>query len=334
MAPLRWGIASAGKISNDFCLALSTLSKDDHEVVAVAARSEAGAKEFADSFGIAKHYGGYEKLAADADVDVVYIGAINTAHLDIAIMMLDGGKHVLCEKPLTLNEKQSKKLLEHAKAKKLFCMEAIWSRFFPSYQHLKGRLDNNELGDIKEVEVEFGFDLQQVDRLTKKELGGGTVLDLGVYTIQFAQFVFRSEPVSISAKGTLNENGVDVETEVELKYANGGVARFKTSALKELTNKAHVRGTKSLMTFHSFWCCTYLTDIDQNMKEWPLPKAKGGKFFFNNSAGLRYQAEETRRCIKEGLTESPTVTHEESLIIARIEDEIRRQIGAKFPEDD
>lgn len=98
--------------------------------------------------------------------DVVYIGAINTAHLEIALMMLDGGKRVLCEKPLTLNEKQSKKLLEHAKSKKLFCAEAIWSRFFPSYRHLKNRLDNSDLGDIKEVEIEFGFDLQAVDRLT------------------------------------------------------------------------------------------------------------------------------------------------------------------------
>lgn len=97
---------------------------------------------------------------------MVYVGAINTVHLDIGLMMLNAGKHVLCEKPLTLNEKQSKKLLEHAKAKKLLCVEAIWSRFFPSYRHLKHRLDNGDLGDIKEVEIEFGFDLQAVDRLT------------------------------------------------------------------------------------------------------------------------------------------------------------------------
>lgn len=97
---------------------------------------------------------------------MVYIGAINTAHLELGLMMLDGGKHVLCEKPLTLNEKQTKKLLDHAKAKNLLCVEAIWSRFFPSYHLLKNRLDNNDLGDIKEVEVEFGFDLQTVDRLT------------------------------------------------------------------------------------------------------------------------------------------------------------------------
>jgi dihydrodiol dehydrogenase / D-xylose 1-dehydrogenase (NADP) len=99
-------------------------------------------------------------------LDVVYIGAINTAHLEIGLMMLDAGKHVLCEKPLTLNHKQSQMLLQRAQEKKRLCVEAIWSRFFPSYKHLKSRLDNNELGDIKDVEVEFGFALEHVDRLT------------------------------------------------------------------------------------------------------------------------------------------------------------------------
>jgi dihydrodiol dehydrogenase / D-xylose 1-dehydrogenase (NADP) len=97
--------------------------------------------------------------------DIVYIGAINTKHLEIGLMMLDAGKHVLCEKPLTMNEKQSRQLLQRAQEKKLLCVEAIWSRFFPSYRHLKNRLDSNELGDIKELEVEFGFDLQHSERL-------------------------------------------------------------------------------------------------------------------------------------------------------------------------
>lgn len=165
MAPLRWGIASAGKICNDFCAALTTLPVENHKVVAVAARNESSAKEFASFFNIPKFYGGYEKLAADSEIDIVYIGAINPAHLEISLMMLDAGKHILCEKPLTLNEKQSKKLLEHAKAKKLFCIEGIWSRFFPSYRHLKNRLDNNDLGAIEEVDIEFGYDLLGIDRL-------------------------------------------------------------------------------------------------------------------------------------------------------------------------
>lgn len=99
-------------------------------------------------------------------LDVVYISAINPVHYDLGIMMLNGGKHILCEKPLCMNENEAKKLLAHAKLKNLFCMEAIWSRFFPSYIHLKNRLDNNELGDIKEIDIEFGFDLTEADRVT------------------------------------------------------------------------------------------------------------------------------------------------------------------------
>ncbi|CRK86429.1 CLUMA_CG000053, isoform A [Clunio marinus] len=323
MAPLRWGIASAGKISNDFCAALTTLPKGHHELVAVAARSEENAKEFAKLFNIPNYYGGYEMLMKDPNVDIVYVGAINTTHLEIGLMALDNGKHILCEKPLTLNEKHSRKLLEKAKEMKLFCMEGIWSRFFPSYKYLKKRLDDGDFGDIKEVNAEFGFNISNVDRLTKKDLGGGVILDLGVYAIQFAQFVFRSEPTSIIAKGKLNDEGVDAEVEIELKYSNGGIARLKTSAVRELHNEGIVKGTKGSMKLHNFWCCTHLTDIDTNVKEWPLPKPKIGEFIFTNSAGLRYEAEEIRNCINNGLLECPIVSHDESLLIAHIEDEIR-----------
>lgn len=165
MAPLRWGIASAGKICNDFVCGLSTLPSEEHQVVSVAARDLTSAKNFAQIHGIPNAYQGYESLAQDPNVDVVYIGAVNPAHFNIGILMLDHGKHILCEKPLCMNEKQSKKLLEHAKSKKLFCMEAIWSRFFPTYQHLKERIMKGELGEIKQVDVNFGFNLQGIDRL-------------------------------------------------------------------------------------------------------------------------------------------------------------------------
>lgn len=165
MAPLRWGIASAGKISNDFCCGLSTLPQEDHKIMAIAARNLDSAKKFAEIHDIPNAYAGYETLAKDKNIDIVYIGAVNPAHYEIGMLMLDNGKHVLCEKPLCMNEKQSKKLLEHAKSKKLFVMEAIWSRFFPSYQHVKQRIVNGDIGEIKQVDVNFGFNLQGIDRL-------------------------------------------------------------------------------------------------------------------------------------------------------------------------
>lgn len=162
---LRWGIASAGKISSDFVNAVSTLSDNDHQVVAVAARDLNRSQEFAEKYGIAKAYDAYEKLAKDPDVEVVYIGTLNPQHFEVAQLMLEHGKHVLVEKPLCMNEKQAKKLIAYAERKKLFLMEAIWSRFFPSYQYLQKQIRNGMLGDIKSVQIDFGFPIEHVDRL-------------------------------------------------------------------------------------------------------------------------------------------------------------------------
>ncbi|KAG5669369.1 hypothetical protein PVAND_017256 [Polypedilum vanderplanki] len=332
--PLRWGIVSAGKIANDFCAALSTFSNEEHQVVAVAARKEADAKEFAETFNIPKYYEGYEKLANDNEVDAVYIGSINTCHLEDSIMMLDAGKPVLCEKPFALNEKQSVEIFNRAKEKKLFCMEAVWSRFLPSYEYMRHRLDNNDFGEITEVEIEYGKEkLGKMERVVKKDLGGSMLLDIGNYAIQFAQFVFRSYPTSIKATGKLNDDGVDVEAEIELKYLNGGVAKIKTSAINNLKNQANIYGSKGSMTVDQFWACTYLIDIDGHPKEWKLPEPKQGEFVFNNRAGLRFQAEETRRCINEGKLESDLMPQKETIEIARIRDEIRKQIGVRYDED-
>lgn len=163
---LKWGIVAVGKISHDFTNALGTLSDADHQVVAVAARDLDRAQAFAERFNINKAYQGYQALAEDGDVEVVYIGTLNPQHYEVAMLMLEHGKHVLVEKPLTLNEKQTRKLIAYAERKKLFLMEAIWSRFFPAYQYVKRQIKSGVLGEITNVDVEFGFEMTGVDRLT------------------------------------------------------------------------------------------------------------------------------------------------------------------------
>lgn len=158
------------------------------------------------------------------------------------------------------------------------------------------------------------------------------MLDLGVYVIQVSQWVFDSKPLSIKATGKLNEDGCDVEMEAELTYSNGGVAKIRTSAVEELSNKAVVRGTKGTITVNDFWSPTSVITVDGTEKQWTLPKGKHA-FNFKNSAGLSYEAEEVRRCIRAGLTESSSVTHDNSLTIAHIEDTIRQQIGVEYPCD-
>lgn len=162
---LRWGIAAAGKISNDFVSALTTLDAEHHSIVAVAARDVNRAGEFAQRFGIPSAYGSYEELANDPNVQVVYVGTTNPQHYPVALMMLEHGKHVLVEKPLTINEKNSRHLIEVATSKNLFILEAIWSRFLPTYQYLRERISSGALGDIVSVDVEFGFKIDEVDRL-------------------------------------------------------------------------------------------------------------------------------------------------------------------------
>lgn len=154
---LKWGIAAAGRISHDFVNAFSTLDEKDHEVVAVAARDLSRAKEFAEKFEIPTAYGSYLELATDPEVEVVYVATLNPQHFEVATLMLEHGKNVLVEKPLCINEKQASKLIALAEERNLFLMEAIWSRLFPSYQHIRKQINSGVLGDITSVEVEFGF---------------------------------------------------------------------------------------------------------------------------------------------------------------------------------
>lgn len=332
MSPLRWGIVSAGTIAHDFACAVSTLPETDHKVVAVAARGLENVQKFAESHGIPAFYVGYEALAKDPKVDIVYIGTVNTVHYEVGMIMLDAGKHILCEKPLCVNEGQSKALLDYAREKKLFCMEAIWSRFFPAYSHLRERIRQDNLGDIKEVKVELGFPISKVERIRMRHLGGGTVLDLGVYNVQLALWVFQEFPDDIVAEGKLNEENVDIETNVKLHFASGGVATLKTSGVKQLSNKAVITGTEGTITLYDFWCPTELTDIDGTERSYPLPKSKI-ECILKNSVGLRYEAEECRKRIQVGELESLIVSHEDSLNVARLQDAIRKQIGVEYAED-
>lgn len=329
----RWGIASAGKISHDFVTALSTLPSEEHRVVAVAAQQLDRAQTFATEHNIPNAYGSYEELAKDPDVEVVYIGTINTLHLDIGKLMLSNGKHVLCEKPLTVNLKQTKELINFAKEKQLFLMEAMWSRCFPAYEAVKKELEAAALGEVLQVIASFGVVIADVDRVKLRELGGGTILDIGVYTLQLAQFVFGpSLPESVVAQGELNESGVDSSASITLKYKGGKTATVCTHSRVRLPNEAFIVGTKgTIKILDPFWCPTSIITPEKT-QEFILPTASK-PFNFNNSAGLRYEAMEVRRCLKQGLLESPKISHEESLVLAQLEDEIRSQLGVRYDQD-
>ncbi|XP_049837348.1 trans-1,2-dihydrobenzene-1,2-diol dehydrogenase-like isoform X2 [Schistocerca gregaria] len=325
----KWGIASAGRISHDFVVALNTLSHDEHKVVAVAAREFERAQIFGNHHKIPSVYGSYEELAKDPNVDVVYIGAIHPQHYHVGKLMLENGKPILCEKPLTINSKQTKELIALAREKKLFLMEAVWSRCFPAYAMLRREMNAGTLGDIVQVIANFGVPLEKEDRPRSKELGRGTVLDLAVYCLQLAIFVFGPvHPKNIVALGHLNEFGCDDSMACVLTYEGGKTAVLSTNARTYLPNEGFIVGTKGSLKIPNFWCPTRVAAPDKT-SDFILPTASKA-FNFINSAGLRYEAMEVRRCLREGLLESPKITHDESILLAELEDELRKILGVKY----
>lgn len=329
----KWGIASAGRISHDFVTALRLLPREEHVVVAVAAKDKDRAKAFAEKHNIPVFYGSYEELAADKNVDVVYIGSLNTQHISIGQLCLDHGKHVLCEKPLCMNLKEASTLIKSAEEKKLFLMEAIWTRCFPLYDELRRILKDNVIGEPLYLNVYHGITSANAERVRKMDLGGSTVLDLGVYTLQLAVLLFGSKPTTVKAAGHLNSDGVDESMSCILTYPGGKTACLSTHIVVNLPNNVIIIGSKGKIEIHSpFWAPTKMTVCGEE-KEFPLPQGDGD-YLHVNSSGLHYQAAEVRRCLKQGLLESPKVSHADSLSIAALEDTIRKELGVYFAQDD
>ncbi|XP_071941909.1 trans-1,2-dihydrobenzene-1,2-diol dehydrogenase-like [Antedon mediterranea] len=327
----KWGICSAGKISNDFVVALRTLDSEEHKVTAVAARSLENAKVFAGNHKIESAYGTYEELAMDANVDVIYIGSINTQHLSLCKLFLNHGKPILCEKPLGMNADEVKEITELAKEKNLFMMEAVWSRFFPVYNKVREVISSGRIGDIKCVMASFGYPLMGVSRVSSKELGGGTLLDLGIYTVQLALMVFSGQmPLSVTTKGFLAESGVDETSTTTLLFPNNGIAVLTCTGTCTLPNEADIVGTRGRMRiFFPFWCPTHLQIADEKGVEnlsFILPKP-GKPLNFDNSTGMRFEAQAVRDCLQQGLKEHPTMNHEESVKIASILEQARHGLG-------
>ncbi|XP_059051166.1 trans-1,2-dihydrobenzene-1,2-diol dehydrogenase-like [Achroia grisella] len=333
---LRWGIVTAGKISHDFVNALHTYPNVGDQVVsAIAARDKGRAAEFAKLHNIPKVFDSYEALAVSKDIDVVYIGALNPSHYELTKIFLENGKHVLCEKPLCLNLKQTQSLINLARAKNLFLMEAVWSRFSPAYISLEEDIAAGKLGDIEYVEVNFGVPILNVDRLKQKELGGSALMDIGIYVLQFAQYIFKDAPTKVTAVGEeLNEFGVDLVSTIVLEYTGGRRAVLNINAKRKLWNKATVYGTKGRATLEEpFHFPTNLVRVDGKISNFPLTKSPI-PYYFENSQGLVFEAIEVARCIKNGLIESPRMSHNESLVLAKLEDTIRAQLGVHYDVDD
>lgn len=325
---VRWGILGAGGIAHKMAEAIG--QAEGNELVAVAARDAARAREFAAQYGARSSYGSYADLGADDQVDVVYIATTHPHHRDQALAMIEAGKAVLVEKPLSLNAAQATEVLDAAKAKGVFAMEAMWMRLQPLMRRLSEIVAAGEIGDVVKVSadlpVPFPYDANH--RLFDLDNGGGALLDLGVYPATFA-WLFLGRPDTVHVMGSLAETGADHVAAMQWGYENGAIAHVYTTSQGCGPIQATVMGRNGWISippkFHSYPSRALVhrgDHLDFTEEEIDLP-----------SRGYVHQVEEVARCLRAGLLESPLVTHEDTIGILEVLDAARIELGVHYPQE-
>ena len=319
---IRWGFLSAGgiatSVAQDFQIA-------GLKIQAIGARDFQKANAFADKFDIPNRHQGYETLVNDPEVDAIYISTLHPFHKRDALLALNAGKHILLEKPFTINAREAEEIASLAKLKKLFAMEAMWTRFLPSMDAIFEVINSGSLGEIELLVADHSQALTHIPRLVEKELGGGALLDLGIYPISLAHRIF-GKPSAITAKARFNHEKVDATTSMIFEYSGGRQATMTTSFLGAGPVTATIMGSLARIEIDkSFYGQTSFRVINRDGE---IIKSYSEKI---QGEGRQYQAIHAQKCIEEGLSESPVMSLGESIEIMRVMDEVRAQIGLTYP---
>lgn len=320
----KWGIMGCGKIAAQFATSLQSVS--GAVLYAVASRSHEKAREFGAKHDALKSYGRYEMLAQDPEVDAIYIATPHNLHFDNAMMCLKYKKAILCEKPLTVNAIESRKLIEEAKKRRTFLMEAFWTRFLPSTIKLNQLLREGVIGKCRLLQADFGYDMpfDSHHRSYNPDLAGGALLDVGIYPINFAQMIFREDPLEISTAIVPSITGVDEQSAYIFRYPSGSLAVMNSAVNVETQHNAWIYGSEGYIHMPHFF---HATKIHVQRKD-------GIRDTINlpfESTGYGYEAIEVMNCINSGKTESSIMPLAESLKIMQLMDSIRDQWGLKYP---
>ena len=323
--PIRWGLMATGGIAHTFARDLVG-HVPDAELVAVGSRSQASADAFGDEFDIPNRHGSYAALAEDPGVDAIYVSPPHPFHRDAALLAIEAGKAVLLEKPFTMDLASSTELVDAARSAGVPLVEAMWTRFLPTMERVREILDAGTLGSVVYLTAEHGqwFPEDAGHRLFAPSLGGGALLDLGIYPVSFAHFVL-GEPSRITAVSDPAFTGVDATTSALLQYPSGAHAVVTTSLAAASNNPAVIYGTEARLELDGwFYTPTSFRVVarDGTVLESYEPPA-GGR-------GMEHEAIEVDRCLREGLTESPLMPLAETLAVMGTMDEIRRQIGLDY----
>ena len=324
MTGLRWGILATGGIAHAFTSDLRTAGLD---VRAVGSRRPEAAQRFAGEFAIPRAHGSYEQLAADPDIDIVYVATPHPMHAEDALLCLSHGKHVLVEKSFTVNEREAQQVRDAAERAGLLAMEAMWTRYLPHMRRIRDLVADGALGQVRSLFADHTQKLptDPAHRLNDLALGGGALLDLGIYPISFAWDVLGA-PETVTARATLGETGADTEVAASMTHASGAVSSFVTSSRSAGPNTAHVTGTEGRIEIDAVWYCPTSFRVrtpDGRVVEEYESRVEG--------RGMQYQALYAEELIAQGRLDSDLLPFEQSVAIMRSLDDIRAQVGVVYP---
>ena len=321
---IRWGILAPGNIAKQFARGLAALP--DAELVAVGSRSQERADKFGDEFGAARRHGSYGDLVNDPDVDAVYVASPHSGHREHTILCLEAGKPVLCEKPFAINAAQAREMIDTARSKGVFLMEAMWTRFLPAVVKVREWLAEDAIGDVQMLVADFGFgaSFNIESRLFDPARGGGALLDVGIYPVSFASMVFGGPPTRIVSMAQKCESGVDERSAAVFGYDGGRLAIVYTAICTTTPQVACIMGSKGRIDMPApFWKATRATLSAGDRNEAVDIPFEGN--------GYNYEAAEVARCLREGRLESEVIPLDETLSVVETMDTIRAQWGLKYP---
>ena len=326
---INWGILGCGKIARKFVSDLKLVK--DAKLYAVASRNNQNAESFANEFNAIAHYDNYEDLVADKNLDVIYIATPHNLHFENTILCLQHQKAVLCEKPFAMNLKQVEEMIRTAKEKKVFLMEAMWSKFLPHFNKTLEIINTRKLGELSSILVNFGFKPQEpvAQRIFDPALGGGTMMDIGIYNV-FLVLSILGKPDEIIAHMDPSSSGVDEQCAVLFRYKNGKMAQLFSTFRSNLPTEADIAGSEgTLKLTNRFYepsaTIRFFKNTIKESEEIPVERSEG--------FGYHYEAAHVTKCIQDGLTESPVMTFKDSELLIETLDKIRSIAGIHYPAD-
>jgi predicted dehydrogenase len=319
----RWGILGPGRIAEKFCTAVEFVNGS--EVYAVASRDMNKAKEFGTRFNASKFYDNYEDLWKDEAVDIIYIATPHAFHHEQAIACLKHKKAVLCEKPMSLCYQHTKEMTDAATENKVFLMEAMWTSCMPFIRKIRSLIEEGAIGPVQYIAADFGF-LCEPDvegRLFNKSLGGGSLLDIGIYPLFLATSIL-GEPTTIKAVSKLSVTGVDEYVNMVLQYANGETAHLLSTINFNTPIEAEIIGTKGKIKINNPWFKA--TDFSVHLNDGTTQNFSVPHL----SNGFEHEITEVMRCLNKGLLQSVRMPHHLSLSLSKIMDEILKEAGVEY----